>query len=208
MLIKVCGITLPQQAEEISSLGVDLIGAILYPKSPRYVDLKTLKSLKESINKNSKLVAVVVNEKEDTVRDILKVADLIQFHGDEDYDFIKQFDKDRVIKVFRLKDENQIKSMEKYMEDGYTILVDTYKEGMYGGTGESIDLNLLKKVVSIYDKVIVSGGIGLDNVKIVIDNLKPYGIDASSKLEVKAGVKDIEKVKEFVKTIKNYEPNN
>ncbi|WP_297889285.1 phosphoribosylanthranilate isomerase [Sulfurihydrogenibium sp.] len=208
MIIKICGITLPQQAGEICSIGADFIGAIFYPKSPRYVNIDTLKTLKKSLNKNCKLVGVVVNPEEDTVYEILNTVDYVQFHGDEDYNFIKKFDKNKVIKVFRVKQESQIKDMEKYMEDGYLILVDTYKEGLYGGTGESINLELVKKIVNLYSKVIVSGGLGPDNIKKLLDFVKPYGVDASSKLEIKPGLKDTNKVKEFIKIVRSYESDN
>jgi phosphoribosylanthranilate isomerase len=208
MIVKICGITLPQQAGEISNLSANFIGVILYPKSPRYVDLENLESIKNALNPKSKLVAVVVNEKEEVIKKILSVADFVQFHGDEDYNFIKNFDKKRVIKVFRIKEESGINQMEKFMEEDYLILIDTYKEGQYGGTGESINLDLVKKVVNLYDKIIVSGGIGLDNIKKLLEYAKPYGVDASSKLEIKPGVKDIDKVKKFIETVRSYESNN
>lgn len=208
MIIKICGITLPQQAGEICSFGADFIGAILFSKSPRYVNIETLKEIKKYIKPSCKLVAVVVNENEEVINQVLNIADIIQFHGDEDYNFIKNFDKTKVIKVFRIKEENQIKQMEKYMEEGYTILIDTYKEGLYGGTGESINTQLIKKIVNLYDKIIVSGGLGLDNIKRLLEEVKPYGVDASSKLEIKPGVKDIDKVKEFIKIVRKYESDN
>ena len=208
MIVKICGITLPQQAKEISELGADYIGTIFYQKSPRYVDLDKIKEIKQSLNINTKLVVVVVNEDEKTVEKLFDTADIIQFHGDEEYSFIKNFPKEKVIKVFRLKEESQIKQMEQYMKDNYCLLLDTYKEGMYGGTGEAIDLQLLKKVLKLYDKIIVSGGLGLDNIKEVLSQIKPYGVDASSKLEIKPGIKDINKVKQFIEIVKSYEPNN
>jgi phosphoribosylanthranilate isomerase len=208
MIVKICGITQPQQAKEISQLGANYLGTIFYPKSPRYVDLDKIIEIKQSLNESTKLVVVVVNQDEKTVEELLYIADIIQFHGDEDYSFVKNFPKDRVIKVFRIKEESQIKQMEEYMKDDYCLLLDTYKEGMYGGTGETIDIQLLKKVLKLYDKIIVSGGLGLDNIKEVLSQIKPYGVDASSKLEIKPGIKDINKVKQFIEIVKSYESNN
>jgi len=82
-------------------------------------------------------------------------------------------------------------------------LVDAFKEGVYGGTGEMIDLNLLKKITDVYDKVIISGGLSETNLKEILNHVKPYGVDASSKLEVSPGVKDLDKVKKFIDIVKN-----
>ncbi|MEZ0323789.1 MAG: phosphoribosylanthranilate isomerase [Hydrogenothermaceae bacterium] len=200
--VKICGITQPEQAREISLAGVDYIGVILYPKSPRFVDLEKVKEIKKRLSDKTKLVAVVVNPDIDMGKNLLEIVDIIQFHGDEDIEFIKQFPKDKVIKAFRLKDEKDIEKIKPFLEEGFTVLVDGYREGEYGGTGTQIDLKLLKKVCSISDKVIIAGGLSDENIDSVLKEVKPFGVDASSKLETAPGIKDIEKVKRFIKLVK------
>jgi phosphoribosylanthranilate isomerase len=202
MIVKICGITLPSQAREISECGADYIGVITYPKSPRYVDVERVKEIKEKL-KNSKLVAVVVNPSLEQVLELLNIADFIQFHGDEDLDFVKKFPKDRVIKVIRVKNESDLEKIKTFKNEDITVLVDAFKEGVYGGTGEMIDLNLLKKITDMYNKVIISGGLSESNLKEILNHVKPYGVDASSKLEVSPGVKDLDKVKKFIDIAKN-----
>ena len=202
MIVKICGITLPSQAKEISEYGADFIGVIAYPKSPRCVDIETIKEIKKEL-KNSKLVAVVVNPSLEQVLKLLNIADIIQFHGDEALDFVKKFPKERVIKAIRVKDESDLEKIKMYKNEGITVLVDTFKEGVYGGTGEMIDINLLKKITEIYDKVIISGGLSESSIKEILDHIKPYGVDASSKLEVSPGIKDLDKVKKFIDIVKN-----
>lgn len=205
--VKICGITDPQQAREISLAGADYIGVVLFEKSPRFVSVEKVKQIKNAISQNTKLVAVVVNPSKKECEELLKIVDMIQFHGEEDINFINQFPKERTIKAFRIQNEEDIKKIKPFIEKGYTILIDAYKEGEYGGTGHQIDISLIKKVCNIYDKVIVAGGLSEENIKNLLKGVKPYGVDASSKLEIKPGIKDIEKVKKFIQAVK-YESAN
>ena len=199
--IKICGITQPKQAKEISNLPITHIGVIHFPKSPRHIEIENIRDIKDSINKNVKLVAVVVNPTEKIVNELLEIADIIQFHGDESIDFIKVFPKDKVIKAFRVKSKEDIREMEPFFKEDYLVLIDAFSKNAYGGTGKQIDKELAKYIVSQYPKTILSGGLSEDNVKELIDYINPYGVDASSKLEIKPGIKDINKVKKFIEKI-------
>lgn len=201
--VKICGITDPGQAREISLAGADYIGVVMFEKSPRFVPPERLREIKTALSGNTKLVAVTVNPTKEECETILKVADIIQFHGEEDVDFVKQFPEERVIKAFRIKEEADIQNIKPFIENGYTILIDAYKEGEYGGTGHRIDISLVKKVCSIHDRVIVAGGLSDENIGRLLEEVRPYGVDASSKLEVKPGIKDIQKVKKFIRAVKD-----
>lgn len=201
--VKICGITDEKQAREISLAGADYIGVVLFPKSPRFVNLEKVKEIKNSVYNKTKLVAVVVNPDITLCKELLEIVDLIQFHGEEDIEFIELFPKDRVIKAFRIKDEKDLENLKPFMEKGYLILIDAYKEGEYGGTGSSINMEIIKRVCDLYDKVIVAGGLSAENVREIIKSAKPFGVDASSKLEIKPGIKDMDKVREFIKAVKD-----
>lgn len=205
--VKICGITDPEQAKQIALAGADYIGVVLFPRSPRFIDIEKVKEIKGVIFDKAKLVAVVVNPDINLCNQLLDIVDFIQFHGEEDIGFIQKFPKDRVIKAFRIKSEKDIEEIKPFIEKGYLILIDAYKEGEYGGTGDSIDLGIINKICSMYDKVIVAGGLSIENVRKVINVAKPYGVDASSRLEIKPGVKDIEKVRQFIRAVKD-ESNN
>ena len=197
--IKVCGITTKEQALEIAKMEPTHIGVVHFEKSPRHTDICQIEEIKSAIEKQPvKLVAVVVNPSKELVDELLKVADIIQFHGDEDLDFIKQFDKEKVIKAIRVKDEKSLKDIERFSKEGYLVLIDAFKKGEYGGTGKQIDKSLVKKVSNITDKFILSGGLSEENVYELIREFKPFGVDASSKLEVEAGIKDLNKVKRYI----------
>jgi phosphoribosylanthranilate isomerase len=201
--IKVCGIKTEKQALEIAKLKPTHIGVIHFEKSPRHIHLDQIKTIKETLkNYPVKVVAVVVNPDKELVKKLLDIVDIVQFHGDEDIEFVKQFDKEKVIKAVRIKDDTSLKKLDKFSKEGYTVLIDAFKKGEYGGTGKQIDKRLIKKVSDITDRFILSGGLSEDNVYDLIREFKPFGVDASSKLEIKPGEKDIKKVKNFISQAK------
>jgi len=208
MFIKICGITKEEQAKKIAELGATHIGVIFYPKSPRFVDLQKIKQIKKSLPENVKLVAVVVDPTKEEVDQLLNIVDMIQFHGEESLEFIKKFPKEKVIKAFRIKDQKDIEKIKPFIEEDYLILIDAYKEGEYGGTGKQINPELAKQISKLTDKLILSGGLSPDNISNLLQEVKPYGIDASSKLEIEPGIKDLEKVREFIRKAKDYYERN
>ena len=201
--IKVCGITTEEQALEIAKMKPTHIGVIHFEKSPRHINIPQITKIKDTIkNYPVKLVAVVVNPEKKLVNQLLNIVDIIQFHGDESLDFINQFDKEKVIKAIRIKNQNSLKEVEKFSKENYLVLIDAFKKGEYGGTGKQIDKNLVKQVSNITDKFILSGGLSEKNVYPLIKEFRPFGVDASSKLEIKHGVKDLEKVKKYIEQAK------
>ena len=204
MFIKICGLTIPEQAKEIASYGATHLGVIHFPKSPRHLEFSQIKKIKEIVPAKTKVVAVVVNPSIKKVNQLLEIVDMVQFHGEEPIDFVKNFPKERVIKAFRIKDEKSINQIKPFIDEDYLILIDAYKEGEYGGTGKQIDVELAKKISNLTDKLILSGGLSPKNLDFLLEEIKPFGVDASSKLEIKPGIKDLEKTKKFIKIAKKY----
>ncbi len=204
MFITICGLTIPEQAKEIASYGATHLGVIHFPKSPRHLEFSQIKKIKEIVPAKTKVVAVVVNPSIKKVNQLLEIVDMVQFHGEEPIDFVKNFPKERVIKAFRIKDEKSINQIKPFIDEDYLILIDAYKEGEYGGTGKQIDVELAKKISNLTDKLILSGGLSPKNLEFLLEEIKPFGVDASSKLEIKPGIKDLEKTKKFIKIAKKY----
>lgn len=201
--IKVCGITTENQALEIAKMNPTHIGVIHFEKSPRHIAISQIKKIKKLLKKYPvKLVAVVVNPKKSLIEELLNIVDIIQFHGDESLDFIEQFNKEKVIKAIRVKDEKSLKEIERFSKKGYLVLIDAFKKGEYGGTGKQVDKNLVKKVLNITDKFILSGGLSDENIYELIKEFQPFGVDASSKLEIKPGIKDLKRVKKYIEEAK------
>jgi len=208
-IIKICGLTDENQAIQLADTGATHIGMVHYEKSPRHVNLNKIKGISEKIKGKAYSVAVVVNPVPETVEKLLKTVDFIQFHGDEGIEFLSLFPVERVIKAFRIKDREDIKKIEPFAEKGYTLLIDAYSKNAYGGTGKQINPELADEVVKNFSRTVLSGGLSPDNVLEILQKIRPSGVDASSRLEVKPGVKDIKKATEFIKKVRGfYESDN
>jgi len=208
MRVKVCGMTLPEQLEQLGVMGVTFAGFIFYPKSPRYVfkSLTTTQIRKENgINK----VGVFVNA---SIEEVLHMVDecrlhMVQLHGDETPKYCEKIaDYVSVVKAFRISESDNIEWMIKpYMDVCDMFMFDTMGAG-YGGTGKKFNWNMLKDA-SIGKPFFLSGGIepGDEEQLKEFANL-PIGkalfsVDINSKFEVSPGIKDMAKVKEFVTRI-------
>jgi phosphoribosylanthranilate isomerase len=101
--------------------------------------------------------------------------------------------------IVKAKISQKIESFKGYAD---FILLDTFREGVYGGTGETFNRDIIK-CLKCDIPVILSGGLDSKNVKEAIDILKPFGVDASSRLEIYPGKKDPEKVRQFVDAVRS-----
>lgn len=215
--IKICGITNLEDAEKISKLNIDAMGFILSTNSPRKVNASKAKKIIEAVrnkqNKKISMVGVFVNEKISKVikdSEYLKL-DYIQLSGDEDIHFLKDLNDRRrgikIIKSIRIKGGGQSykgglsKEIKKIKEHIDFILLDSYSENIYGGTGISFDWNIAKNCFSEIP-IILSGGLDTENVRQAVNIVKPFGVDASSKLETYPGKKDVYKVSRFINALR------
>ncbi|WP_223607459.1 phosphoribosylanthranilate isomerase [Chryseobacterium sp. OSA05B] len=206
--LKVCGLTVPDQIEELISMKVDFLGFIFYEKSPRYV-LNHLKLEDISkINHHGK-TGVFVNAEIDLIVQIAEKAglNLIQLHGDESEGFIielrQKLQRDiKIIKVIRIgnNDQETRKKIENTMSSHRSIvdffLFDTDGKA-FGGTGKPFDWTLLNEL-DIPLPYLLSGGISEENVEdINLLKQKPLAVDINSKFEIEPGNKDLEKIKKL-----------
>lgn len=214
--IKICGITNLEDAKSISELGVDAMGFVLSADSPRKVEVITAYRIIEALRalgKKISMVGVFVNEE---IRKVLNDyrslrLDYMQLSGDEDRDYLKDLKekaKDiKIIKSIRIMDKNESyrakinKKVGKLKEYADFILMDSYSKNVYGGTGVSFNWDIVKDYYREIP-VILSGGLDAENVRQAVDIVKPFGVDASSKLEIYPGKKDIDKVTKFINVLK------
>lgn len=205
MRVKVCGMTLPEQLEQLGGLGVTFAGFIFYPKSPRYVfkHMTTTQIRKEN---NVNKVGVFVNA---SIEEVLHMVDecrlhMVQLHGDETPKYCEKIaDYVSVVKAFRVSENDNIEWMIKhYMDVCDMFMFDTMGAG-YGGTGKKFNWNMLKDA-SIGKPFFLSGGIEPgDEEQLKAFAELPVGkalfaVDINSKFEVSPGIKDMDKVKAFV----------
>lgn len=208
MKIKVCGNTDLNQLRKLDELDIDYAGMIFYPQSPRYVlkklSGKEVKDLDLSLTK----VGVFVNASEEEIMQQIEDfgLDLVQLHGDETASFCNRIsDHIKVMKAFRISDlETNIDWLVKeYDEVCDYYLFDKGNAGLYGGTGEKFNWNLLEKA-NIGKPFFLSGGISAEDVAALKKFHHPffYGVDVNSRFETEPGIKDIKLIKEFVNELK------
>lgn len=208
MRVKVCGMTLPDQVNQLADLGVAFAGFIFYPKSPRYVlngmNQEKLRRI-NSINK----VGVFVNA---PVEEVLKTVDecrlhMVQLHGDESPKYCERIaDYITVVKAFRMSENDSVEWMTKpYRDVCDMFMFDTMGAG-YGGTGKKFDWTILKGE-AIRKPFFLSGGIERgDEARLNEFSHEPvasdlFSIDINSRFETSAGIKDLNKVKTFVEEL-------
>lgn len=200
--IKICGITNKIDAIAAAELGVDMLGFVFYEKSNRFVSAAMVEDIVNELPPSIGKVGVFVDETKENVIRIAEDASLnmLQFHGDETPEYCAYFkDRFKVIKAFRLKDKNDLKTINNYNTNYY--LLDTYKPDSIGGTGETFDWKMLKDF-EILKPVILSGGLNPQNVASAIKEIVPYAVDVSTGVEVSPGKKDVKAMKQFVEKVR------
>jgi len=202
VLVKICGITSPQQALMVQEQGADALGLVIYEKSPRYVDVQKAAEISSVISKPALCIALLVNPSETLVDQVIEQVrpDFIQFHGDESADFCHQFNYP-FIRAIRMRENLDIDAeVADYRAQG-GFLFDAWSDDLYGGTGHSFNWARLPAAKDY--RLILAGGLTADNVGDAVSLIKPYMVDVSGGVESAPGVKDPAKVKAFISRAKN-----
>ena len=199
MKVKICGITNIEDAVLSENLGADALGFIFYEKSKRYISPKTANDIIKHLSPFTLKVGVFVNENSDKINAESKTAgiNIVQLHGDEKPELIAEINLP-VIKAFRINDEFDFKILEEYKNCYF--LFDTYSSMQFGGTGKTFNWDIIPKRFA--DKIILSGGISISNIKRIIDEVNPYAVDLSSSVEDYPGKKSELKLKQFFNILK------
>ena len=208
MRVKVCGITQQDQLEQLPETGATFAGLIFYPKSPRYaLRQMTTSQIKKENNINK--VGIFVNA---SVEEVLHMVDecrlhMVQLHGDETPRYCEKIaDYISVVKAFRISETDHIDwRIKDYMEVCDMFMFDTEGVG-YGGTGKKFNFHQLQHIM-VGKPYFLSGMIECSDV----DKLKKFcilpeakalfAININNKFELMPGIKDIEKIKHFIKQL-------
>lgn len=199
--VKVCGITRLEDAEKALEFGADALGFNFYPPSARHLSKESARAILLHMPEGTCNVAVFVNEAKEKVREIIAQGELapgrqayrcLQFHGEESEAYCRGWSL-KVIKAFRLKDQKSVQAIAEFPADFY--LLDSWSQG-YGGSGAAFPWEWLEGLQS--GKIILSGGLTLANVAKAVQRVRPYAVDVCSGVEARPGVKDHEKLKEFI----------
>ena len=209
--IKICGLTKTSQARSIAEFKINAIGVIGVKNSPRFVPeeecIKIFNEV-EKVSSNIEKVLVIANERLEEVKCINNRStppSVIQLHGNESVDYCRElkneFPSIKLWKAFRLKSINDLEKTIQYEKNIDAILIDAWDDKSLGGTGNRVPIELL---INKTFKVpwILAGGISAEIIPEIFSKLRPDGIDASSRLEISPGIKDIKKVESLVREIR------
>jgi len=195
MRVKICGITNLEDALHAIECGADALGFVFYPKSPRYISPEVAKRIIDKLPPFVERVGLFVNEDSESINSLCRYCNisLAQIHFDVDATFLDTIEL-QTLPVVRAQYPDDInKFSDKYR------LVDAYSEA-YGGTGKRLNLEWFKGVDC--SKIILAGGLNLENVE-KVKAYGFYGVDISSGVELKKGLKDPMKVKHFISNAKS-----
>jgi len=204
--VKICGITNAADARAAIEAGANLLGFNFYGKSPRHITEEEAVEVRSQLPKRVKAVGIFVNESPADVvalRQSLKL-DAVQLHGDETPETVAEIAPlVPVIKAFRVEPEFPLATLDEYSE-AFAFLFDAAHTGQYGGTGHTTDWDVARRA-SLSHRIILAGGLKVENVGAAIRIVRPYGIDVASGVESSPGKKDHGRLREFIQEVRRAE---
>jgi len=197
---KICGITRPEDAAAAARLGADAVGLVFYPQSKRAVTPAQAAQIVAALPPFVSAVALFVNESADNIRAVLRQVpiDTIQFHGDEDDAFCRQFARP-YLKAVRVRHAEDIRTASSRFPNARAILFDAYHPQAYGGTGQSFDWTLLARYTG--KPWILAGGLTPENAAEAVRISGAAAVDVSGGVESAAGIKDAAKIAAFLRSV-------
>lgn len=199
--IKICGITSVAAAEHAASAGCDAIGLVFYSKSPRAIDdLDLAREIALSVGPFVTVTGLFVNPEQQYLERVANKVPLglLQFHGDESAEFCEQFNRP-YIKAVRMKAEVNLETELQNYSSAQGLLLDAYKPGIPGGTGETFDW---QRVPKSHSKIVLAGGLKPDNVAQALTQVQAWAVDVSGGVESAPGIKSAEKVEQFIARVR------
>ena len=198
--VKICGFTRIEDAVYAAHNGVDAIGLVFYPLSPRHVEIEKAIRIVNALPAFTSVVALFVDEQEAKIREVLAQVpiDCIQFHGDETAEACRIYGK-RYIKAISMREGIDIPALAHYYHDAAGLLLDAFHPDAKGGTGSQFNWNLIPNQLDF--PIILAGGLDETNAKLAVQTVRPYALDVSSGVETKKGIKDSLKMAAFIKQV-------
>ena len=198
--VKICGFTRIEDAVYAAHNGVDAIGLVFYPASPRHVEIEQAIRIVNVLPAFTSVVALFVDAQEAKIREVLaKVPiDCIQFHGDETPEACRIYGK-RYIKAISMREGIDIPALAHYYHDAAGLLLDAFHPDAKGGTGSQFNWSLIPNQLDL--PIILAGGLDETNAKLAVQTVRPYALDVSSGVETRKGIKDSLKMAAFIKQV-------
>jgi len=200
--VKICGITLLEDALAAVQYGADALGFNFYPQSPRYIEPRMAEILLQDIPPSIHRVGVFVDDDPRTVADIAVSLELdcLQFHGSESPEYCDSFGRPWY-KAFRLHKPEDLAAIAAY--DSPWLMVDAYSPLTLGGTGELARFDLALEAKT-YGKLVLAGGLRPENILAALDAVAPEAVDVASGVETQPGIKDHLRMESFISKVKQW----
>jgi phosphoribosylanthranilate isomerase len=200
--VKICGITRPADAHAAIKSGADALGMVFYAPSSRAVTIEQAREVVASLSPFVTVVGLFVNEERERIAQILSEVriDLLQFHGDETPQECAGHHRP-YIKAIRMREGVDLEAELNRYSQSEGLLLDTYRKGVPGGTGDSFDWDLIP--AKIAGSITLAGGLDSENVTQAIEQVRPYAVDVSGGVEQEKGIKDAQKIAAFMRGVES-----
>lgn len=200
--IKICGVTRVEDAQAITTAGAHAIGLVFYEPSPRYVTIEQAQEIQQCLPPFISVVGLFVDANKAYIESVLDKLhlDVLQFHGEESEADCLRYNKP-YIKAIRMSEDIDYFEQEQGYASAQALLLDTYVSGQQGGTGQAFDWSIIPN--NRMKPIILAGGLSSKNVAQGIKQVRPYAVDVSGGVESAKGIKDEQKVIEFINEVEH-----
>lgn len=209
-IVKICGITNIEDARVAVEAGANMLGFVFYPRSPRYVTPETAREILDTLGASRsaiRAVGVFVNEPLERIRAVMDTTslDLAQLHGKESPELVKALGT-RAYKSIQANDLDRAQELMFHYRRALNgnrpaFIADAPPAKLPGGNGVVADWSVARVIAQNFP-ILLAGGLTPENVPEAIETVQPYGVDVSSGVERAPGIKDHDKVREFIKRAK------
>lgn len=198
--VKICGITRMEDAMTAVDAGVDAIGFVFYEESPRCIAQEQAAEIAQKLPPFVSKVGLFVDMSSKKIATILNAVsiDLLQFHGVEDPVICRSYGMP-YIKAVRMHENIDVHQICDNYFDASALLLDNFISGIPGGTGKTFQWGMVP--TNLNKHIILAGGLTAENVSVAISEVSPYAVDVSSGVEMQTGIKDQEKIKNFMQGV-------
>lgn len=202
--IKFCGLTRAGDVRLASELGVDAIGFVFVARSPRYVRAEEARVMRSALAPLIDAVALFMDNSADEVRNVIKLVrpSLLQFHGNEDDAFCRSFGTPylKAIAMGNGATRADATALQLRYPAAAALLFDSHGDDALGGSGRGFDWTQVPS--GLHKPFVLAGGLSPDNVFEAIHQTLPWGVDVSSGIESAPGIKDGERMRQFVEEVR------
>jgi phosphoribosylanthranilate isomerase len=199
--VKICGLTRIEDVRSAVNAGADALGLVFTPRSKRFIEPRLAAELAAEMPAFVARVGLFMDQDAQEVENVLRQVplSLLQFHGSEPPAFCARFGRPW-IKAVSMATQDSVRQAEARYADAAALLLDSHAVGGAGGTGQVFDWSLIS---STSRPLVLAGGLHPGNVRAAVQAVRPWAVDVSSGVEDRPGIKNAEKVKQFINEAKS-----